>query len=233
MDDKLWDSIECFLMSMDKHNEELYKMNSNQSINITDGQKKCEIIAQQLKDKNVKLVELSISEPLVNDGEYHVLTPNEIYLNHGGKFSSIITKSELEKIKVSIGPKHKEMDEDLFELQKLGELHVSPSGAKRNSNGKTPYQFIPLDLLDGAAFVMQKGADEYGNDNYRLGFEPFECFGSLMRHCESLQKAIRLNDKDGEMGILLDKKSGEAHVHHILTNAFLLIQSMRVQGWKV
>jgi hypothetical protein len=242
MDDKLWDGIECVLMSIDNHNEKLHKMNIEESVTVTNDEK-WKIIAQDFKDNNIKLEEFNRVENLVNDGDYHTLSPNQIYINHGVKRSSIISKTELENIRnyladeLILGPEHKEMDEDLFELQGLGkqkeEQHVSPTGAKRNTVGKIPYEFLPLDLLDGASKVMKKGADKYGNDNFRLGFEPLHCLGSLIRHLSSIQQAIQHNDKHDEMGLLLDEETGISHVHHILTSTLILIQSLRVQGWKV
>lgn len=110
---------------------------------------------------------------------------------------------------------------------------VSETGAKRNSNGKTPYAYLPLDLLDGAAWVMQKGAIKYGNGNYRLGFEPLDALNSLIRHVTSLQQAITTEDKENHVGHLLDTDSGLSHLHHVITSALILVDSMRQKGYKV
>ena len=113
---------------------------------------------------------------------------------------------------------------------------VSETGARRNSIGKTPYAYLPLDLLDGAAWVMQLGATKYGNGNYRKGFEPLDALNSLLRHVTSLQLAVSTEDMDGSAGHLLDDGaggSGQAHIHHVITSALILLDSMRLKGYKV
>lgn len=117
--------------------------------------------------------------------------------------------------------------------QKPLQQFVSETGAKRNSNGKTPYSYLPLDLLDGAAKVMEKGATVYGLNNFRAGFEPIDALNSLLRHVASLQSAIVFEDKDGSQGHLIDSDSTQAHIHHVLTSALILVDSMRKKGFKV
>ena len=113
------------------------------------------------------------------------------------------------------------------------EQMVSDTGAKRNTVGKIPYQYLPLDLLDGASYVMEMGAAKYGNQNFRLNFNPLDCFGSLIRHVATLKQAVEQDDIDGSKGFLLDSESGKSHVHHVITSTLILIQSMRAKGWKV
>ena len=113
---------------------------------------------------------------------------------------------------------------------------VSETGARRNSIGKTPYAYLPLDLLDGAAWVMQLGATKYGNGNYRKGFHPLDALNSLLRHVTSLQLAVSTEDMDGSAGHLLDDGaggSGQAHIHHVITSTLILLDSMRLKGYKV
>lgn len=111
--------------------------------------------------------------------------------------------------------------------------YVSPTGAKRNSVGKAPLGFFPLDLCEGAAKVMQYGAVKYTPGNYRKGFPPVEALHSLMRHVAAVQAAIEASDKDGSAGLLLDPESEQAHIHHVVTSALILVQSMKKEGWKV
>jgi len=111
--------------------------------------------------------------------------------------------------------------------------YVSPTGAKRNSVGKAPLGYFPLDLAEGAAAVMAYGAGKYHPGNYRLGFPPVEALHSLMRHVAAVQAAVEADDKDGSAGLLLDAESGQAHIHHVVTSALILVQSMKKEGWKV
>ena len=110
---------------------------------------------------------------------------------------------------------------------------ISTTGAKRNSIGKTPYAYLPLDLLDGAASVMEYGARKYSPENFRRGFLPIDALNSLLRHVTELQRAIQTEDKDGASGHLLDADSGFAHISHVLTSAMIVLDSMRKQGYKV
>jgi hypothetical protein len=111
--------------------------------------------------------------------------------------------------------------------------YVSPTGAKRNSVGKAPLGYFPLDLAEGAAAVMAYGAGKYSPGNYRKGFPPVEALHSLMRHVAAVQAAVEADDKDGSAGLLLDAESGQAHIHHVVTSALILVQSMKKEGWKV
>jgi hypothetical protein len=107
--------------------------------------------------------------------------------------------------------------------------------ALRFNEGKTPYGNLPLDLLDGAARVMAYGAKKYGDsENFRKGYDDLVSpLHSLIRHTVELQRAIQTQDKDGTGGHLLDKESGEGHLHHILTSAIILLHSMRLKGYKL
>ncbi len=107
--------------------------------------------------------------------------------------------------------------------------------ALRFNEGKTPYGNLPLDLLDGAARVMAYGAKKYGDsENFRKGYDDLVSpLHSLIRHTVELQRAIQTQDKDGTGGHLLDKESGEGHLHHIVTSAIILLHSMRLKGFKL
>jgi hypothetical protein len=110
--------------------------------------------------------------------------------------------------------------------------YVSPTGAKRNSVGKAPLGYFPLDLCEGAAAVMKYGAGKYSPGNFRAGYPPVEALHSLMRHVAAVQAAVEADDKDGSAGLLLDAESGQAHIHHVVTSALILVQSMKKEGWK-
>lgn len=106
--------------------------------------------------------------------------------------------------------------------------------ALRFNEGKAPMGYLPLDLLDGAARVMEYGATKYTVGNYRNGYSDLMSpLSSLVRHVATLQRAMEAEDKDGAQGHLLDAESGQAHVHHVITSAMLLIHSMRLKGWEV
>jgi len=107
--------------------------------------------------------------------------------------------------------------------------------ALRFNDGKTPYAYVPMDLLDGAAKVMEYGAKKYkDSENFRKGYSDLRSpLSSVMRHLVEVQRAVHTNDVDNARGHLLDKESGEAHIHHLITSVLLLIHSMRLKGFKV
>jgi hypothetical protein len=116
----------------------------------------------------------------------------------------------------------------------LSSMEEPATEALRFNDGKPPMGYVPMDCLEGAARVMEKGAKKYGTANYRKGYSDLMSpLSSLMRHTATLQRAIECEDADGEQGHLLDAESGEAHIHHVLTSAMILVQAMKLKGWKV
>ena len=111
----------------------------------------------------------------------------------------------------------------------------APKEALRFNEGKTPYAYVPMDLLDGAAKVMAYGAKKYNDsENFRKGYSDLlSPLSSVIRHLVEVQRSIHTNDLDNTKGHLLDKESGEAHIHHLLTSVMLLIHSMRLKGFKL
>jgi hypothetical protein len=106
--------------------------------------------------------------------------------------------------------------------------------ADRFNEGKAPYGYLPLDLLDGAARVMEYGAQKYEPENYRKGYSDLRSpLSSLIRHVAQLERAIATEDVDGAKGHLLDVESGQGHIHHVLTSALLLLHSLRLKGYNV
>lgn len=106
--------------------------------------------------------------------------------------------------------------------------------AKRYNEGKPAMGYLPLDLLDGAARVMEYGAKKYEPENYRKGYSDlYSPLSSLVRHVAELQRAVATEDLDGEKGHLLDRESGQSHIHHVITSALLLVHSMRLKGYTV
>lgn len=106
--------------------------------------------------------------------------------------------------------------------------------ALRFNEGKPRMGYLPLDLLDGAAEVMAYGAQKYSVGNYRKGYKDLQSpLSSLIRHVASLQRAIEEEDVEGFKGHLYDAESGQAHVHHVITSALLLIHSMRLKDYNI
>lgn len=114
-----------------------------------------------------------------------------------------------------------------------GGTELRSGGALRFNAGKTAFSALPLDLCAGAARVMAKGRKKYAKGNYRKGYEDVESpLDSLIRHVGAVQRAVEAEDKDGSKGFMFDE-SGEAHIHHVVTSALLVIQTMQLMGWDV
>lgn len=72
---------------------------------------------------------------------------------------------------------------DLDETVEGKHNRVYPTGAQRDSDeGKPKLTYLPWDVLDRVAFHYEKGAQKYGDDNWRLGMSSLEILDSLMRH---------------------------------------------------
>jgi hypothetical protein len=170
-----------------------------------------------------------------NDGNYEFIVDftnatysyqvNGTYADDSGVVQSIDIMEIIRK---------KEIDVKLSELFKVPDFDQpqvsNKTEAARFNTGKTPYGNLPLDLLDGAARVLSKGEIKYSRANYRKGYEDLMSpLHSLIRHVTALQPVIEqeLYDKGGP---LFDAESGEAHIHHVITSALILIQAMRKKG---
>lgn len=88
------------------------------------------------------------------------------------------------------------------------------SGARFNA-GKTPFRFIPLNLLAGAARVFEKVTNRPVNPyplwNWAKGMSwsvPYEC---MLRHLDAWYRG---EEKDPD--------SGESHIDHVICNALML-----------
>jgi hypothetical protein len=91
--------------------------------------------------------------------------------------------------------------------------------AKRFNSGKVPMHYVPLDMLQGLARVLEDGAVKYGNDNWRLGAPATEQIDSLLRHLSKLQS-----------GEVLDEESTLPHVDHMIFNCISLRLALEKEG---
>ena len=116
---------------------------------------------------------------------------------------------------------------DLGEEFKYTGTRTPPTEALRHNEGKTPFAYLPMHCLEGAARVMQKGSLKYSKGNWLKGYEDLASpLSSLMRHVAALQEAFERDDK--ELGF--DTESQEHHADHVITSAILLIQTLKLKG---
>ena len=87
---------------------------------------------------------------------------------------------------------------------------TGPLGTRHNA-GKPRWSLVDFDALEPMVRVLEHGAEEYGENNWRKGLKTTEICDSLIRHIKSY-----LNCED------IDGKSGLPHVGHILCNALFL-----------
>lgn len=87
------------------------------------------------------------------------------------------------------------------------------SEAMRFNSGKPKLSYVMTAryAVEGLADVMEKGAEKYAPDNWKLGLSDRNCIDSMLRH---ITKYL-----DGE-GI--DPETGCHHLDHALANALFL-----------
>jgi len=95
------------------------------------------------------------------------------------------------------------------------EMKENPKHVQAQKEGKTPYEFIPLASLSGAARVLAHGAKKYGRKNWRIDHINASTYqGAIMRHLIAYY--------DGET---FDRDSGENHLSHIMANCMVLLDA--------
>lgn len=85
----------------------------------------------------------------------------------------------------------------------------------RFNNGKPKFSRIPLQELEGASRVFEKGEAKYGRVNYQKGLPTEGIYDSLLRHVIAMQH----EEKDAE--------TGELHLDHAICNLLMLRWMLR------
>jgi hypothetical protein len=102
--------------------------------------------------------------------------------------------------------------------------------AVKHDNGKPDYSLLPLDLLDGVIRTFMYGEKKYDRYNFRKpgSLDPNRLLAACLRHLTEVQKAVRLNDEE----VMKDGESGEAHLHHAISDLIMMVEALRQKGWK-
>jgi hypothetical protein len=80
-------------------------------------------------------------------------------------------------------------------MKSSGEKTVFKTGAVRDIANKKPrMELLPYDLFDRLAVLYGDGAEEYGDNNWRLGQKSSHVFASLERHARAYY--MGLTDED-------------------------------------
>ena len=88
--------------------------------------------------------------------------------------------------------------------------------AKRDNSGKIPLSFIleaPM-AVNAVCRVMKFGAEKYGHNDWRKGFDEKEGLDSVLRHIQS-----HLN------GHLKDSDTGERHLAHAVSGLLMYLDN--------
>lgn len=81
---------------------------------------------------------------------------------------------------------------------------------KKWDTGKTRYDLLDPEWLEGVAEILTHGADKYGDNNWQA-VEEQRYVAALMRHWVAFLQ-----------GESRDPESGMHHLYHVVTNAFFL-----------
>ena len=85
------------------------------------------------------------------------------------------------------------------------------SEGKHFDEGKTRWDLLPWDTVEGVAKVLTFGATKYGDHNWQSGIKIMRLLGSLCRHTF-----------EWLMGRDIDNESGLHHLDHALCNLMMI-----------
>jgi len=103
---------------------------------------------------------------------------------------------------------------DDYELPGSGKNDEFPTGAKRDSQDNKPrFDLIDEKFLYNLAIHLKRGADKYGEDNWRKGIALSRYKASLLRHIYA---------------IFLDEDPKEDHVSAVVFNLMAMVATARM-----
>lgn len=84
----------------------------------------------------------------------------------------------------------------------------------KHNEGKRRHSLIPVDTIDALAEMYTYGAENYGDNNWKLNEDSLVWYDAMMRHLQSW--------KGGEF---FDNDSGKKHLKHALINMSFLYET--------
>ena len=94
-------------------------------------------------------------------------------------------------------------------------------GGKKFDMGKPDLSLLPYEALEEVAKVLMFGANKYGKNQWRGGFDYTRLISAAMRHMHQLN-----NGED------VDAESGISHAAHVIANMMFLLWMIRNQKGK-
>ena len=93
---------------------------------------------------------------------------------------------------------------------------------KKNDENKTRYELIPTGPLAEIAEIMTRGAERYGQDNWKenIEAETGRVLGAIFRHLEAYRAAREREDPDGYWNT---DDWGHHHLSHVMVCALFLV----------
>ena len=105
-----------------------------------------------------------------------------------------------------------------FEGPIVGFAKTNIPKSTRYNEGKLKWSLIDYKSMEPLIRIMEKGVEEYGLDNWKIGLDLVEIQESAQRHLASMMS-----------GELKDTKSGELHAGHIIANMMMWIHHYNKQ----
>lgn len=89
--------------------------------------------------------------------------------------------------------------------------------ADKDTEGKLPYELVPVDAMEEVVKVYQFGSGKYQPRQWEKGMPWLKCYGAMQRHLVEWRK-----------GVDVDSESGCHHLAHVVWHCLALIRYSKV-----
>lgn len=96
-------------------------------------------------------------------------------------------------------------------------IDVQPKGGTKHDSGKPDISLLPRAFMEGTARAFMFGAQKYGRDNYKAGFELTRPLAAAQRHILAFLDG---EDKDPESGL--------SHLDHAAASLAMCMETLRL-----
>ena len=150
-----------------------------------------------------------MGRPYVTKDSSEMGVPLEAELARRQSISSGGPRRSYPTLAAELGAERRLLAERTFTTKDSGERQDFPTGARRDvQTGKGRFDLLPYAPIKRLAQLYERGAEKYGDANWRKGIPISRCYSSLLRH------AFQALAGDTE----------EDHLSALVFNAFCIMQ---------